>query len=43
MNVQNPIIQPRPRLAIDGGDPVVPSGYVMMSRWRGWTGPTSTP
>ncbi|AID34839.1 MULTISPECIES: DegT/DnrJ/EryC1/StrS family aminotransferase [Mesorhizobium] len=33
MNVQNPIIQPRPRLAIDGGDPVVPSGYVMMSRW----------
>ncbi len=23
----------RPRLAIDGGDPVVPSGYLMMSRW----------
>src|SRR5689334_8878854 len=21
------------RLAIDGGDPIVPKGYVMMSRW----------
>jgi len=23
----------RPRLAVDGGDPVVPAGYLMMSRW----------
>ncbi len=28
-----PNILNRTRLAIDGGDPVVPSGFVMMSRW----------
>jgi perosamine synthetase len=28
-----PAIVSRPRLAIDGGDPVVRKGYVMMSRW----------
>jgi perosamine synthetase len=33
MNIQHPALASRPRLAIDGGDPVVPRGYVMMSRW----------
>lgn len=28
-----PMITGRPRLAIDGGDPVVRKGHVMMSRW----------
>lgn len=28
-----PTLRHRPRLAIDGGEPVVPKGFVMMSRW----------